>query len=189
MGHLLSQGWWTGIGTIATLAALILGWLTYRQGKAEAARSTRGDAVGQILGQGGRTRTGAISTVAVLFLGLLGFLGLLTYHQAPSPVPAGNICSFVVGGTASCDSTDPQVRVYVNFEDDTSGCTFVRDINWGDGTSSGDIVIQGGPAGPRLVDDHTYSASGSYAIFLGGQVTQGACFIQTPTFQFGFLPN
>jgi hypothetical protein len=98
-------------------------------------------------------------------------------------------CSFVVGGSATCDSTNPRVKVYVYFDDDTSGCTFVRDIDWGDGTSTKNIVIQGGPAGPKFVDSHTYSAPGSYTIFLDGKVTQGDCSIRTPAFQFEFLSS
>ena len=105
----------------------------------------------------------------------------------PSSAAVESTCSFAVGGAATCDSANPKVKVYVHFDDDTSGCTFVRDINWGDGTSSKNIVIQGGPAGPKFVDSHTYSAPGSYTIFLGGKVTQGNCLIRTPAFQFEFL--
>lgn len=189
MGKFLSQGWWTGIGTIATLAALILGWLTYRQGKAGTARSTRGDTIGQALSHDPRTRKRAVATAVALLFGFLGFLGLLTSHQGPTSNPGGTPCSFVVNGPTSCDSTNPQVQIYAYFDGDLSGCTFVRDIDWGDGTSSGDIVVPGGPAGPKFVDDHTYSAPGSYTIFFGGQVTQGTCTIVTPTFQFGLLPD
>jgi hypothetical protein len=108
---------------------------------------------------------------------------------SPPSVAVESTCSFVVGGAAICDSKNPQVKVYVDFSDDTSGCTFVRDIDWGDGTSSENIVIQGGPAGPKFVDRHTYSAPGSYTIFLGGKVTQGNCIIRTPTFRFEFLSS
>lgn len=105
----------------------------------------------------------------------------------PSSAVAKSTCSFVVGGATTCDSDNPHVKVYVYFSDNTSGCTFARDIDWGDGTSSNNIVIQGGPAGPKFVDSHTYSAPGSYTIFLGGRVTHGGCLIRTPAFQFEFL--
>ncbi|HTU76980.1 MAG TPA: serine/threonine-protein kinase [Trebonia sp.] len=48
----------------------------------------------------------------------------------PRAAKAGAKCSFVVGGTTTCDSTNPQVRLYANFGNDTSGCTFVRNITW-----------------------------------------------------------
>jgi Protein kinase domain len=98
---------------------------------------------------------------------------------------AGPVCSFVVGGAASCGSTNPQVKLYVNFGNDTSGCSFVRNIIWGDGTSS-DVVVNGGPAGPKFAASHTYSAPGTYMIYFGGEVTEGFCSIVTPTFQFKF---
>jgi serine/threonine protein kinase len=110
-----------------------------------------------------------------------------TPSAAGSPAAAvGNKCSFVVGGPTSCDSTNPQVRLSVNFGNDTSGCSFVRNINWGDGTSSDDVIVQGGPAGPKFVTAHTYSTPGSYTIYFGGEVTQGDCNIVTPTLQFTF---
>lgn len=108
-----------------------------------------------------------------------------TATSSPS-VAAESMCSFVVGRVATCASANPQVKVYANFINDTSGCTFVRDITWGDGTSSNNIVIQGGPAGPKFVHSHTYSAPGTYTIFFGGTV-KGNCTIRTPTFQFEFL--
>lgn len=117
----------------------------------------------------------------------------VTAASAPSATASfsaatGSICSFIVGHATSCDSTNPQVQVYVNFRDDTTGCTWVRNIYWGDGTTSEDIVY-GGPAGPKFVDYHTYSAPGSYTIFFGGKVTQGGCTIVTPTFHFKLLSS
>ena len=99
----------------------------------------------------------------------------------------GKACSFVVGGPTSCDSTNPQVRLYANFGNDTSGCTFSRTIDWGDGTSSDNVIVQGGPAGPKFVTAHTYATPGTYTIFFGGQVTAGLCNIVTPTLQFRLL--
>ena len=108
-----------------------------------------------------------------------------THSAAPThaakPEPE---CSFVVGGLASCGSTNPQVRLYVNFGNDTTGCSFVRNIDWGDGKSSNGVVVEGGPAGPKYVTAHTYSKPGSYTIFFGGEVTAGDCNIVTPTWQF-----
>jgi hypothetical protein len=108
---------------------------------------------------------------------------------APSSAATGSMCAFIVGHATSCDSTNPQVQVYANFLDDTTGCSFVRNIDWGDGTTSEDIVVHGGPAGPKFVDNHTYSAPGSYTIFFGGEVTHGDCTIGTPTFHFKLLSS
>jgi serine/threonine protein kinase len=113
-----------------------------------------------------------------------------TPSAASSPAATvGKVCSFVVGGPASCASTNPQVRLYVNFGNDTSGCTFSRTIDWGDGTSSDNVIVQGGPAGPKFVTAHTYSAPGSYTIYFGGEVTSGFCTIVTPTWQFTRQPG
>jgi serine/threonine protein kinase len=124
-------------------------------------------------------------------------------HQAtsaastPSPVPrptsatatVGVACSFIVNGAMNCSSTNPRVLLYADFGNDTSGCSWVRNITWGDGTSSDGVVVYGGPAGPKLAASHTYSAPGSYTIYFGGEVTQGSCNILTPTFRFKFLPR
>lgn len=107
----------------------------------------------------------------------------------PSSAATGSMCAFIVGHATSCDSTNPQVQVYANFGDDTTGCTWVRNIDWGDGTTSEGIVVNGGPAGPKFVDNHTYSAPGSYTIFFGGKLTQGSCTIVTPTFHFKLLSS
>lgn len=108
---------------------------------------------------------------------------------APSSAANGGMCSFIVAHALNCDSTNPQVQVYADFEDDTTGCAWVRNIDWGDGTTSKDIVVHGGPAGPKFVDNHTYSSPGSYTIFFGGKVTQGSCTIVTPTFHFKLLSS
>jgi hypothetical protein len=199
VGHFLGQGWWSGIGTIAVIVTLIFVYLTYKQGKAEVAEptredkartegSTRGAVVRQIISQGGRTRTSAIVAIASLIVAFTGFVGLLTYRNSPpTPETAGNGCSFVVDGTTTCSSTNPQVQVYASLGGDTSGCIFVRDIDWGDGTSSGNIEVKGGAAGLRFVDNHTYEAPGSYTIYFGGEVTQGGCLIKPPTFRFELL--
>jgi hypothetical protein len=105
-----------------------------------------------------------------------------------SGTSAASACSFVVAGATSCASTNPRVKLYVNFADDTSSCVFVRNITWGDGTSSNNVVVYGGPAGPHYADSHTYKAPGTYTIYFGGQVTQGSCIIRTPTFTFRLLP-
>jgi hypothetical protein len=191
VGEILSQGWWTGIGGLASVAALYVGWLTYKQGKAEPAPAVAGDAV-EPAPVTARRRRLRFSTVALAIIAVIGFIGLFTSHQTPTQATVtstGNICSFVVNGPTSCESTNPQVRVSAFFDSDLSGCTFVRDIDWGDGTSSGNITVPGGVAGPRFVDGHTYSSPGVYTILFAGEVTQGSCSIVTPTFQFELLAS
>ena len=76
----------------------------------------------------------------------------------------------------------------MNFPVDMSGCTFERDITWGDGTSS-QVTVQGGPPGPKFAASHTYSAPGAYSIYFGGETTSGGCSLATPTFSFQLLPG
>ena len=109
---------------------------------------------------------------------------------APKPTPstAGPACSFIVTGALSCDSTNPTVSLYVYFEDDTSACTFTRDITWGDGTSSV-VVVQGGPAGAKYVTSHTYAAPGTFSIYFGSESIEGACTDAIRTYTFQLLPG
>ena len=112
---------------------------------------------------------------------------------APSPTPSasatvGGACSFIVNGNLDCASTNPEVLLYVYFDDNTTGCTFVRDITWGDGTAS-DVVVDGGPAGPKYVTSHTYSTPGAYTIYFGDASTTGDCTPVTPTYQFDYLSS
>ena len=102
----------------------------------------------------------------------------------PTPSTKGPACTFIVNGALSCDSTNPTVSLWAYFDDDTSACTFTRDITWGDGTSSV-VIVQGGPAGPKYVTSHTYAAPGTYSIYFGSQSITGACTdaVRTYTFQ------
>ena len=106
---------------------------------------------------------------------------------SPKPKPthaaAGPACSFEVGGAVSCDSTNPRVSLYANFGTDTSACSFTRDITWGDGKESV-VFVQGGPAGPKYVTSHTYSAPGTYLIYFGSESINGPCTDVTPTYTF-----
>jgi hypothetical protein len=80
------------------------------------------------------------------------------------------------------------VSLYVYFEDDTSACTFTRDITWGDGTSSV-VVVQGGPAGAKYVTSHTYAAPGTFSIYFGSESIEGACTDAIRTYTFELLPG
>jgi eukaryotic-like serine/threonine-protein kinase len=98
-------------------------------------------------------------------------------------------CSFVVDGATNCGSTNPKVLLYVNFGNDTTGCTWERNISWGDGTSSNDVIVTGGPPGPKFAASHTFAAPGTYTIYFGGENTSGGCTIVTPTFVFVLQPS
>jgi eukaryotic-like serine/threonine-protein kinase len=106
---------------------------------------------------------------------------------SPKPKPThsavGPACSFEVGGAVSCDSMNPRVSLYANFGTDTSACSFTRDITWGDGKESV-VFVQGGPAGPKYVTSHTYSAPGTYLIYFGSESINGPCTDVTPTYTF-----
>ena len=102
---------------------------------------------------------------------------------------AGAGCTFVVDHTVTCSSTNPKVAVDGFFVGNTSACTFVRDITWGDGTSSDNVDIPGSPTpGAHYEDSHTYSAPGTYSIYFGGHA-EGGCTISTPTYHFTLLPS
>lgn len=83
----------------------------------------------------------------------------------------------------SCGSTNPRVSIYAYFGTDTSVCSFTRDITWGDGKES-EVVVPGGPMGPKYVTSHTYSAPGTYTIYFGSASIDGPCTDVTPTFTF-----
>ena len=96
------------------------------------------------------------------------------FHDPHGPDHLTAVPTVIRSGDASCQSSNPQVSLYVNFPGNTSECTFERDITWGDGTSS-EVSVPGGPAGPHFAASHTYSAPGDYSIYFGGEVTSGGC--------------
>ena len=113
-----------------------------------------------------------------------------TPSAAGSPsATAGSICSFISGGPTSCESTNPQVQLYVTIHDEILGCTFVWNIDWGDGKSSDNIIIQGRLNGSIFLAGHTYLVPGSYTMHLSRRVTQGLCTGATGTLQFTFLAS
>jgi serine/threonine protein kinase len=128
---------------------------------------------------------GATATAVAIVAAVAAIATALTSANSSSAA-VGSVCSLVVDHTTSCESTNPKVQVYGYYIDNTSGCTYVRDIDWGDGTKSENVIVPGGPAGPKFEGSHTYSAPGSYTIYFGGHV-QGNCTIATPTFHFKLL--
>ena len=128
--------------------------------------------------------------MAVIALAVAAAMCTVSTAQAASPATgAGN----VAGGTAAsintaasnapcdfqgdqtCQSTDPTVTVSTDQTGDTSSCTFVWNIDWGDGQSTTDLVVTGPPSGWAVLASHTYAATGTYTISLTGEVADGAC--------------
>ena len=64
----------------------------------------------------------------------------------------------------------------IDYYGDTSGCTFVWNVSWGDGKSSQNIIVTDPPDGYRLLSQHTFPAIADvYTIAVTGQVTAGSC--------------
>lgn len=93
---------------------------------------------------------------------------------APHEPAASSVqCNFVLT-LETCESTDHTVGYYDTPTGDTSHCTFVFNITWGDGGST--TRTQTDPtAGHHLVAEHTYAAPGVYTITVIPQVTVGTC--------------
>jgi RNA polymerase sigma factor (sigma-70 family) len=127
-----------------------------------------------------------VATAVAAVVVTVAAIAAIASALVPSSAAAGSVCSFMVQHTANCESTNPNVKAYGFFTGNTSGCTFVRDIDWGDGTKSDNVMIPGGPPGPKYEDSHTYTAPGSYTIYFGGYV-RGNCTIATPTWHFKLL--
>lgn len=82
-------------------------------------------------------------------------------------------CSF--NPATTCQSTDPTVTENVYYYGDTSACSFVWDVNWGDGQSTANLAYTDPPDGYLFLANHTYKAAGKYNISITGQVTSGNC--------------
>jgi hypothetical protein len=93
----------------------------------------------------------------------------------PAPSPAGSQCVFLYPDQLNCTSSDPEITLEGDFTDDTTGCTFVDQVDWGDGSPVQAFDIAGGPAGPVFVSHHTYQQEGTFAITLNATVIAGPC--------------
>jgi Peptidase A4 family len=82
-------------------------------------------------------------------------------------------CNFTLS-LKTCKSTDPTVSYTSNATGDTSHCTFVFNITWGDGGST--TKTETDPTdGHHLMGDHKYAAPGVYAIKVKVKTTAGTC--------------
>lgn len=98
-----------------------------------------------------------------------GRMSTATGHSASSAAP----CDFTLS-LKTCESTDPKVTYTSNATGDTSHCTFVFKVTWGDGGST--TKTETDPSdGHHLIGDHKYVTSGAYTIKVNVRTTVGAC--------------
>jgi hypothetical protein len=100
-------------------------------------------------------------------------------------VSSGTPCSFVPA--LRCQSTDPTVALNIYYYGDTSACTFVWDVSWGDGKSSANLTVTDPADGYVFLTNHTYAKEGAYTIAVTGQVTAGDCVASGFTAHFTWL--
>jgi hypothetical protein len=91
-------------------------------------------------------------------------------------------CTFVPAQT--CSNTNPSVALRIYYYGDTSACTFVWNVDWGDNQTSPNLTVTDPADGYRLLTDHTYATTGTYSINVTGQVTSGNCTATGFTVQF-----
>jgi hypothetical protein len=77
--------------------------------------------------------------------------------------------------STTCQSTNPAVTVYTYFSGDQNGCSYVDDVSWGDGESTGDVFYTDPGDGFDLLGNHNYAAAGTYTISVALEVTAGDC--------------
>ena len=76
----------------------------------------------------------------------------------------------------TCESTDPTVAYYDNAHGDTSDCTFVFNLTWGDSSPTTTVKVTDPTDGSHLLATHRYAATPrAYTITVTVQVTAGNC--------------
>lgn len=90
-----------------------------------------------------------------------------------SPATPAGQCTFVPSLT--CQSTDPVVALDIYYYGDSADCIFDWDVNWGDGTSTPNLEVDGPSDGYRLLAQHTYLTPETYTIAVTGLVPVGNC--------------
>jgi hypothetical protein len=106
-------------------------------------------------------------------------------HAVPAAA-SDTPCSFVPALT--CQSTDPTVTLNIDYAGNTSGCTFVWGVEWGDGDTSPNLVVSSPPDGYVRLAQHTYATPGTYGITVLAGVTDGSCTDNDFAVQFTLLP-
>jgi hypothetical protein len=125
------------------------------------------------------TRPRTLISVAALAV-VAAMCTVSTAKAAPSasaaphePAASSTQCNFVET-LKTCESTDPTVAYTDNANGDTSHCTFVFNVTWGDGGTTTTTVTD--PTdGPHLLAQHTYAGPKVYTITVTVQVTAGNC--------------
>jgi hypothetical protein len=90
---------------------------------------------------------------------------------------------------ASCRSVNPESKVYVYNNGDTSGCTFNLTVKWDDGSTPTNVPdFPGGQTGWELLASHSYAKGGVYTIKVTGSVVSGDCTFTGGDIQFSYIP-
>jgi hypothetical protein len=98
-------------------------------------------------------------------------------------------CTLIEGPVfSSCTSTNPAANLTYTNSADTTGCTAVIFINWGDGSPIENETVTGGPPGAYFLAVHIYQLPGTYNITETGAVTGGGCTWTNATFSFTLAP-
>ena len=92
-------------------------------------------------------------------------------HQ---PAASSAQCNFMAT-LKTCESTDPTVAYIDNAHGNTSDCTFVFTIAWGDSSPTTTKTVTDPTDGPHLLATHMYAAPDVYTITVTVQVTAGKC--------------
>jgi hypothetical protein len=94
-------------------------------------------------------------------------------------------CDFT-SSLKTCKSTDPTASYTSNATGDTSHCTFVFKIKWGDGGTTTKTVTD--PTdGHHVIGKHTYAAGGVYPIAVNVRTTAGTCTATSSSHTFTLL--
>jgi hypothetical protein len=123
----------------------------------------------------GRHFTRSKSLLAVVAMAVIAALctapAAAANPRASSPSTAP--CAFTLD-LKTCESIDQAVSYTSHATGDTSNCSFVFTITWGDGASSSKTVTDPSP-GYHPIGSHVYGATGVYTISVNVQLTAGTC--------------
>ena len=106
-----------------------------------------------------------------------------TQNAAASTTP----CAFY--GSGSCQSTSPQVSLYINTTFLAGFCTVNFNINWGDGSTNNFVLTTVFGELWVSLGSHTFVNAGSYTIQVSATVQSGSCVFPTYIAQFSDGPT
>lgn len=96
-----------------------------------------------------------------------------TVASAAASTVSRSQCNFNIS-KATCTSTDPTVAYYDRTTGNTSACTFVFTISWGDGHTSTRTVVDPS-SGHHMIRNHTYAKHGVYTISVSVKASGTNC--------------